>query len=187
MIFAASVGKFLLKHLDKIIIAAIVGIALYTAYDFVYKRGHREGSREVTLTLLSERAAWEKERTKLTGDLLAAEQRERAKEEEGRKWKADKEIEDAKVRAEWEDRVRKLTDGRKQLLDHISRLANATSSVQAGAEPGAAIRDLQNRLTACGNFFGRADDIAERCAGFYGKARSTLDSCIAYADKVKPH
>lgn len=182
-----AIGVFLLKHLDKIIIAAIIGIALYTAYDFVYKRGEREGTRTVTLVLLEKEAAWEKERTKMTADLLAAEQRERAKEEEGRKWKADKEIEDARVQADWEDRVRKLTDSRKQLLNHISRLANATSSIQAGTEPGAAIRDLQERLTACGIFFGRADDIAERCSGFYGKARSTLDSCTAYADKVKPH
>lgn len=182
-----AIGAFLFKHLDKIIIAAIIGVALYTAYDFVYKRGHREGTREVTLVLQDKEIKWEQERTKMTADLLAAEQRERAKEEEGRKWKAEKELEDAKVKAEWEDRVRRLTDGRKQLLDHISRLANAASSVQTGTEPGAAIRDLQDRLTACGVFFGRADDIAERCAGFYGKAHTTLDSCTAYANKVRPN
>lgn len=182
----AVIGKFLLKHLDKIIIGAVIIFTLVIAYNFVYTRGKRDGRNEVTIVLLTEREAWEKERNKAADAMLAAEQRERAKEEENRKWRAMKDAEDAKVRADMEDRVRRLADGRKQLLDHIKRLANAVGPLPPGAEPGATVADLQDRLTACGVFFGRADDIAERCAGAYGKAKTSLDSCTAYADKVKP-
>lgn len=182
----AKIGAFLFKHLDKIIIFAIIALVLFIAYNYAYNRGHRDAKRDADLVLQTKETAWEQERGKLLTNLLEAERREREKEEEGRRWKAAKEAEDAKVQAEWEDRIRRLTDGRKQLLNHISRLVTAASSVQASTEPGAAIDDLQNRLTACGVFLERADNIAERCAGVYGKARNTLDTCVAYANKVRP-
>lgn len=180
------IGKFLLKHLDKIIIAAIVVISLYIVYDFIYKRGLRDGKNEVTLVLMKERADWSDERTKAAEALADAERRYREEEDKGRKWKAEQDAKDAKLQAEFDSRLRGLVDGRKQLLNHITRLTNYVGSGQTATEPGTACRDLQDRLAAIGPLLERIDSMAERCAGDYGKARLTLDSCAAYADKVRP-
>lgn len=178
---------FLLKHLDKIIIVAIVVMSLVAAYGFAYNRGKNSSDLKWEAVLAKRETAWADERTKAAQELAEAERRYREEEEKGRKWKAEKDAEDARMQAEWDSRFRGLVDNRKQLLNHITRLTNYVGSGQTSTEPGAACRDLQDRLAATGPLLERIDSMAERCSGDYGKARLTLESCVAYAEKVRPH
>lgn len=101
---------------------------------------------------------------------------------------------DALVQAAWKVREVELLgrDGarRKQLRDHIGRLTNHISTGAAGKDPAATVIDLQNRLTTCGQFLGRTDDIAERAAVRYGEVRNLWDECTRDAKAVRggePH
>lgn len=183
----AAAGAFLLKHLDKIIIVAIVIMSLVAAYGFAYNRGKTASDLKWEAVMAKKDSAWADERTKAAENLADAERRYREEEEKGRRWKAEQDEKDAKLQADWNDRLRSLVDSRKQLLNHITRLTNYAGSGKATTEPGSACIDLQERLAATGPLLERIDSMAERCAGDYGKARLSLDSCAAYADKVRPH
>lgn len=93
------------------------------------------------------------------------------------------------LEAAWKVRVDELVgrdgDRRKQLLNHIGRLTNYIDSGAAGKDPIATIVNLQERLAACGQFLGRADDIAERCSIRYGEVRNVWDECTRDAKAVR--
>ena len=96
---------------------------------------------------------------------------------------------DAAQEAFWKSRLDELVgrDGarRKQLLNHIGRLTDHISSGATSKDPRAAAVDLQNRLTTCGQFLGRVDDIAERAAVRYGEVRNLWDECTRDAKAVR--
>ena len=101
---------------------------------------------------------------------------------------------DEEVQAAWKARVDWLIGEhgakRKQLLNHVERLTNRISTGAASKDPITTIVDLQNRLTICGQFFNRADDIAERAAVRYGEVRNLWDECTRDAKAVRegePH
>lgn len=177
---------FLLKHLDKIIIGAIVILAVATAYNFAYNRGEKAANLKWGAVVAKLEASYADERTKAALELAETERKYREEEEKGRKWKAEQDAKDAKLQAEFDARVRTLAASRGELLNHIKRLTNYVGSGQAPAEPGTPCRDLQDRLAATGPLLERVDSMAERCASDFGKARLTLDSCAAYANQVRP-
>ena len=100
---------------------------------------------------------------------------------------------DAAQEAFWKSRVNELggelsgreRTRRKQLLDHIARLTDYISTGAAGKDPTTAVVDIQNRLTTCGQFLGRADDVAERASVRYGEVRNLWDECVRDAKAVR--
>jgi FtsZ-interacting cell division protein ZipA len=185
MTWFAVVGRFLLRHLDKIIIVAIVVISLLAAYGFVYNRGKSASDLKWNAVVAKLESSYADERTKSALELADAERRYREEEAKGRRQKEEQDAKDAKRDADWEARMRASADNRKQLLDHITRLTRHAGTGQATTDSGSACRDLQNRLAATGPLLERIDSMAERCAGDYGKARLTVDSCVEYANQVR--
>lgn len=118
-----------------------------------------------------------------------AERAERDKEQAAQAAANRERIKDEDNERKWQARVVELTgrDGarRKQLLDHIGRLTNHISTSETSKNPSGTIVDLQNRLATCGQFLGRADDIAERAAVGYGQARNAWDECARDAKIVR--
>ena len=118
-----------------------------------------------------------------------AERAEREKEQALQQAANEARSKDAAQEAFWKSRLNELVgrDGarRKLLLNHISRLTDHISTGAASEDPRAAVVNLQNRLTTCGQFLGRADDIAERASIRYGEVRNLWDECARDAKAVR--
>ena len=184
---AKVAGGFVGRNWQLILLGLIAAVtALLVTSLVIQKERLKSKYSEEVAAHAKTLAAHNAEVAKAAEASAAAERAERAKETAGRQWRAQQDEKDRKHAEQYAALVARHSAGRKQLLDHITRLTHYAGAGAPGTEPGAACGDLGERLAATGPLLERADAMAERCALDYGKVRLAWGSCTAYAEKLRP-
>lgn len=187
MIAAAAVVGFLKNNLVPILLVVAVGGLIASLW---------VGKRNWENKYLVEVAAHEKTMAAhnlavamAADETLRADRAERAIERKLQEAADEARKQNAEIEAAWKAREAQLVGEhrarRGELLDHINRLANSTGAGTAGQASCPAAVSLQERLSTCGQFLARVDDVAERASSRYGEVRNAWAECARDAQAVR--